>query len=133
MAYARPAASSEIAEMNITPLVDVMLVMLVIFMISAPIFTQAIPVNVSRGDPPQPPIAVEPIDLRIDAVGDVYMDDRLVPLSALSSLLSAEAVRAGEMPPVVEVEASGDAEYEVVAKVLASAQNAGLDKIRFMP
>jgi biopolymer transport protein ExbD len=106
---------------------------LVIFMISAPIFTQAIPVNVSRGDPPQPPIAVEPIDLRIDAVGDVYMDDRLVPLSALSSLLSAEAVRAGEMPPVVEVEASGDAEYEVVAKVLASAQNAGLDKIRFMP
>ena len=132
MAYARPAASREFAEMNITPLVDVMLVMLVIFMISAPIFTQAIPLKTATGPGQPQPVVIEPIDLRIDAAGDVYVNGRLAPLSALPSMLSAEAERAGPAQPRVDIEASGDAEYEVVAKVLASAQNAGLDKIRFV-
>lgn len=132
MAYARPAQSREIAEMNITPLVDVMLVMLVIFMISAPIFTQAIPLNSATGPGQPKPVVIEPIDLRIDAAGDVYLNGRIAPLRALPAMLSAEAVRAGRTQPRVDIEASGDAEYEVVAKVLASAQNAGLDKIRFV-
>jgi biopolymer transport protein ExbD len=132
MAYAHAPQSRAIADMNITPLVDVMLVMLVIFMISAPVFTRAIPMDIGT-TPPSPKLAaIEPIELRIDASGDVFMHGQPVPLSALNSMLSSEVVRAdGQALPMVEIDASGDADYQVVAKVLAITQNAGLSKIRF--
>lgn len=131
MAYAQVPQQGAIAEMNITPLVDVMLVMLVIFMIAAPVFTQAIPMNLPA-TAPVTPVVVEPLKMRIDSTGDVYMNGQLAPLSALDAMLSAEAVRAGQTLPVVEIDASGEADYEVVAKVLALSQNAGLEKIRFV-
>jgi len=131
MAYAQVPQQGAIAEMNITPLVDVMLVMLVIFMIAAPVFTQAIPMDLGRGDGHPPPQA-SPTEIRIDASGEVFMNGQPAPLSALGAMFSAEAVRAGETLPVVEIDASGDADYQVVAKVLALSQNAGLEKIRFV-
>lgn len=132
MAYAQVPQQGAIAEMNITPLVDVMLVMLVIFMIAAPVFTQAIPMDIpQRSDGPPPP-KVEPTQIRIDASGEVFMNGQPAPLSALGAMFSAEAVRAGQTLPVVEIDASGDADYQVVAKVLALSQNAGLEKIRFV-
>ena len=119
-----------ISEMNITPLVDVMLVMLVIFMIAAPVFSQAIPLNLPRpnhhAEPPPPPI-----ELRIDAAGDVYLGGQPMPVSALSSVFSAELERAGSHPVILSIDANGEADYQIVAKVLAVAQNAGLGNIRF--
>lgn len=132
MAYAQVPQQGAIAEMNITPLVDVMLVMLVIFMIAAPVFTQAIPMDIPQRNDGPPPATIEPLKMRIDATGDVYVNGQLAPLSALDAMLSAEAVRAGQTLPVVEIDVSGEAEYEVVAKVLALSQNAGLEKIRFV-
>lgn len=132
MAYAQVPQQGAIAEMNITPLVDVMLVMLVIFMIAAPVFTQAIPMEIPQITHGPPPAKIEPLKMRIDSTGDVYVNGQLAPLSALDAMLSAEAVRAGQTLPVVEIDASGDADYEVVAKVLALSQNAGLEKIRFV-
>ncbi|MBP6749661.1 MAG: biopolymer transporter ExbD [Xanthomonadaceae bacterium] len=132
MAYAHVSKQGPIAEMNITPLVDVMLVMLVIFMIAAPVFTQAIPMDIPQRSDGPPPTKVAPTEIRIDASGEVFMNDQPAPLSALGAMFSAEAVRAGETLPVVEIDASGDADYQVVAKVLALAQNAGLEKIRFV-
>jgi biopolymer transport protein ExbD len=132
MAYAHASQSRAIAEMNITPLVDVMLVMLVIFMISAPVFTRAIPMDLTGPSPGPKPAVIEPIELRIDASGEVFMHGQPTPLSALNSMLSAEVVRAGDQDlPMVEIDANGDADYQVVAKVLAITQNAGLSKIRF--
>lgn len=132
MAYAQVPQQGAIAEMNITPLVDVMLVMLVIFMIAAPVFTQAIPMKLPGTGPDIRSAVVEPLKMRIDSTGDVYVNGQLAPQSALDAMLSAEAVRAGQTLPVVEIDASGDADYEVVAKVLALSQNAGLEKIRFV-
>ncbi len=132
MAYAHVSKQGPIAEMNITPLVDVMLVMLVIFMIAAPVFTQAIPMDLPQINHGPPPPKIAPTEIRIDASGDVFMNGQPAPLSALGAMFSAEAVRAGETLPVVEIDASGDADYQVVAKVLALAQNAGLEKIRFV-
>ncbi len=132
MAFAHATQPRAIAEMNITPLVDVMLVMLVIFMISTPVFTQAIPMNV--GGPPIPqPVVIEPLELRIDASGEVFFNNQPAPLSALSAMFSAEAVRAGATLPSVRISASGDADYQVIAKVLATAQSAGFTKIGFKP
>jgi biopolymer transport protein ExbD len=131
MAYMHAPQNRTMSEMNITPLVDVMLVMLVIFMISAPVFTQAIPMTLPQTSPTPPP-PVQPIELRIDASGEVFMHGQPAPLSALGPMFAAEAVRAGQTTPAIEIDASGDADYQVVAKVLALAQNEGLNKIRFV-
>lgn len=132
MAFAQTGHRQDaISEMNITPLVDVMLVMLVIFMIAAPAFSQPIPLmlgGVARGDQRDP---MPPLELRIDATGELFLGDRLLPVSALGSVLSAERERAGDQPPVLRIDAHGNADYQQVARVLATAQNAGLDHIRF--
>lgn len=130
MAFAQADSRQDaISEMNITPLVDVMLVMLVIFMIAAPVFSQAIPLTLPRpGDGAEPP---PPIELRIDAAGEVFVSGQPMPVSALTSVFSAERERAGSQPVVLSIDANGEADYQVVAKVLAVAQNAGLANIRF--
>ncbi len=131
MAFAQADSRQDaISEMNITPLVDVMLVMLVIFMIAAPVFSQAIPLKLPQGTPThqEPP---PPIELRIDAAGEVFLGGQPMPVSALPSVFSAELERAGSQPVILGIDANGEAEYQVVAKVLAVAQNAGLGNIRF--
>ena len=131
MAFAYAESRQDaISEMNITPLVDVMLVMLVIFMITAPVFSRAIPMNLPGGihDGPKPP---PPIELRIDATGEIFVGGQMMPVSALSSVFSAELERAGNQPVILRIDANGDADYQIVAKVLATAQNAGLGNIRF--
>ena len=130
MAFAYAESRQDaISDMNITPLVDVMLVMLVIFMITAPVFSRAIPMNlpgrIGHGEPPPP------IELRIDATGEIFLGGQMMPVSALSSVFSAELERAGSQPVILRIDANGDADYQIVAKVLATAQNAGLGNIRF--
>lgn len=133
MAFAQRQAPSDIAEMNITPLIDVMLVLLVIFMIAAPIPSRPIPLDlpssIRDGVPPEP---AKPLTLRIDAVGDVFVDGRPMPLSALPSVLEAEHVRVGAQVLPLQMDVNGQADYQTVAQVIAAAKNAGLDNIRFL-
>lgn len=133
MAFARAQSQSRsFADINITPLVDVMLVVLIIFMVTVPVMTREIPLSLG-GRPPATPIAVQaPIELRIDAAGNLFFDGQLTTRAGLTALFQGEAVRAGDGPlPAVLVKASGDAPYESIARSLASAQNAGFDRIRF--
>jgi biopolymer transport protein ExbD len=133
MAFAQRQAPSDIAEMNITPLIDVMLVLLVIFMIAAPILSRPIPLDLpgraDRFDQPEP---AKPLTLRIDAVGDLFVDGRPMPLSALPSVLEAEHVRIGAQVLPLQMDVNGQADYQTVAQVIAAAKNAGLDNIRFL-
>ena len=133
MAVAIASRNESIAEMNITPLVDVMLVLLVIFMIAAPIMTQRIPLDLpgARPDVPTQPRR-EPIDLRIAASGEVSWNGDLVPVSALRNLMEAEVARDPQHQPLLQIEAAGDADYGAVARVLAAARNAGMDRIGFV-
>jgi biopolymer transport protein ExbD len=130
MAFAQAESRQDaISAMNITPLVDVMLVMLVIFMVTAPVFSQTIPLSLATGEAKVKP--TPPIELRIDAAGDVFLAGQPVPTSALASMFSAEIERAGAQRPALRIEANGEADYQVIAKVLATAQNAGLSSISF--
>ena len=132
MAFAQAEFRQDaISEMNVTPLVDVMLVMLVIFMITAPILTRDIPLNLGMAPPVPTAIQKKPIELRIDAAGEVFFAGQPVPASALPSLFSAEIERHGAQLPALEINANGEADYQIVAKVLATAQNAGLTRIKF--
>ena len=133
MAYSA-ARQPAIAAINITPLVDVMLVLLVIFMIAAPTLAQRIELNLPQPAPPDVarPTPPEPVRLRIDASGAVYWNGATQPLSALQALMEVELQRVPGNPPQLQIEASGDADYGVLARVLAAAQNARMDRIGFV-
>ena len=131
MAVSTVSRQDVLASINITPLVDVMLVLLVIFMITAPALTRTIeldlPQPVPNPDPPPPRI-----DLRVDASGDVYWNGAAQPMSALQGLLEVERQRQPARQPMLAIDASGDADYQVVASVLAAARNAQMDRISFV-
>ena len=131
MAFSGIPTDRTFADINITPLVDVMLVLLVIFMIAAPTLSHRIELDLPQPAPsPLPP--PEPIRLRIDAAGQVFWNEAAQPLSALQSLMAVEVQRHSDKPPALQIDASADAEYGVVAKVLASARNAQMDRIAFV-
>ena len=134
MAFAVDSTQQSVARINITPLVDVMLVLLVIFMVAAPVLSRAIPVNLPQASPPDRPPAPppEPILLRIDAAGDLFWNGQVTALSALPALLETEAQRDPRHQPTLQIDASGDSDYDVVARVLGAANGAGLHKIGFV-
>ncbi len=135
MAFASNSGGGAMADINVTPLVDVMLVLLIIFMVTMPI--QSIPVDVDLPqktdkppeNPKEPP---EPIRLRIDAAGQVFWNDTPTPLSALQQMMKTEVERDPTNQPELQLETNDSAEYGVLAKVLVAAKNAEMVKIGFV-
>jgi biopolymer transport protein ExbD len=135
MAFSSNSGGGPMADINVTPLVDVMLVLLIIFMVTAPILSYPIDVDLPQkvlNPPPQTKEPPPPIRLRIDASGQVYWNDSPTPLSALKSMMTTEVERDPTNQPTLEVDTNGDADYGVLAKVLAIARNADMQKIGFV-
>ena len=136
MAFANSSGGGgAMADINVTPLVDVMLVLLIIFMVTMPI--QSVPVDVdlpqkTLNPPPQPKDPPDPISLRIDAAGQVFWTITTEPVCALKAMMWTEVERDPTNQPTLEIETSDDADYGVLAKVLASAKNAEMVKIGFV-
>ena len=135
MAFSSSGGSGPLADINVTPLVDVMLVLLIIFMVTMPI--QSVPVDVdlpqkTLNPPPQPKEPPDPISLRIDAAGQVFWNNTPTPVNALQTMMKTEVERDPTNQPTLEIETSDDADYGVLAKVLASAKNAEMVKIGFV-
>jgi biopolymer transport protein ExbD len=131
-AYSIPSTQHSVAQINITPLVDVMLVLLVIFMIAAPVASQPIRLDLPGISPPQPIKTGTPIVLRIDAAGQVYWNGDATPLSTLRAMLQAEVARDAQARVTLQIDASDEADYGIVAKVLAAARNAEVERIGFL-
>lgn len=134
MAFANQSMQREQAQINITPLVDVLLVLLVIFMMTAPVLSRPIPLTLPQSAPPDaerlpPP---EPIVLRIDAAGGLSWNGSATSLSALAPLFADVAERAPGERPMLQIDAAGDSEYETLVRVLAAANGAGLQDIGFV-
>jgi biopolymer transport protein ExbD len=119
-----------IAEINTTPLVDVMLVLLVIFIITAPLFQQAVPIDLPKVD--AKPIENEPkvIQFAIDADGGMFINGELVTKAMLGERLRA-AVKPGESPEL-HLRADRVTPYERVTEAMAAAQQVGITKIAFV-
>ncbi|TAK38882.1 MAG: biopolymer transporter ExbD [Lysobacteraceae bacterium] len=134
MAFSTNSGGGPMADINVTPLVDVMLVLLIIFMVTAPILSYPIDIDLpqasrkqeQRQDPP------DPVDLRIDAAGQVYWNDSVVPLSALRSMMETEVQRDPTNQPTLQIDVDKEANYGVLAKVLATARNAQMERIGFV-
>ena len=134
MAFSSNSAGGAMCDINVTPLVDVMLVLLIIFMVTAPILSYPIDIDLPQPTTrPQtqtnPP---EPIRLRIDAAGQVYWNDSPTPMSALRNMMESEVQRDPTNQPTLEIDTNDDADYGVLAKVLATARNAQMQKIGFV-
>lgn len=135
MAFASNSSGGPMADINVTPLVDVMLVLLIIFMVTAPPLSYPIPIDLpqpSTNPPPTPVDPPEPIRIHIDAGGTVSWNGSPTPMSSLQSQFDVEGERALAQQPTLEIETDKEAEYQTLAKVLARAKNANLLKISFV-
>ena len=136
MAFAsNSSGSGPMADINVTPLVDVMLVLLIIFMVTAPILSYPIDIDLPQrttNPPENPKEPPPPVKLRIDAAGTVYWNDSPTPVSALRSMMTSEVERDPANQPTLEIDMNEEAQYEILAKVLASAKDAQMKKIGFV-
>lgn len=116
------------SEINVTPLVDVMLVLLVVFIITAPLLTQHVPLTLPDAKS-QPAATLKTTVVSITAAGQVFMDDQPVKDSDLPVRLSALASRPD---PNVELRADKSVIYERVVQVLTQVQAAGISRVAFV-
>ncbi len=128
--FDKERAAAPMADINMTPLIDVMLVLLVIFIITAPLFTHAIRLDLPKVAAAPAPQTPKTITLSIDDAGRLYWDGRPLSLDALRAAL-ADAGKAAQ-PPELHLRASRSTRYEIIAQVMGAAQQAGLDRIGFV-
>jgi len=119
-----------LAEINVTPLVDVMLVLLIIFMISAPLLTVGVPVELPKTEASAVNDQTQPLTITIRSDGSIYIQDAQTVFSDLSTRLQALAGDGFDKP--IFVRADGKAPYEVVAQVMAALSSSGFTKINLI-
>ncbi|MFZ9406247.1 MAG: ExbD/TolR family protein [Burkholderiaceae bacterium] len=123
--------SSPMAEINTTPMVDVMLVLLVIFIVTAPLLTPAIRLDLPRAEGRAGLAAETTVLLAIDAQGRVYWDGEALGSDEALAERMRQAAQT-ETPPSLQVRADREVRYERLAIVMAAAQQAGLSKLAFV-
>jgi biopolymer transport protein ExbD len=133
MAISTKASAGAMAEINVTPLVDVLLVLLIIFMITAPILAHKIEVDLPQPNkdvipPSNPP---SPINLKIDQSGAFYWNGTPVDELGLKAQLAVIGQQSLPNQPEIQIAADDHVAYEYVARVLAAAKSYNLVKIGF--
>jgi biopolymer transport protein ExbD len=126
------AEGEPMVDMNTTPLIDVMLVLLILFIITLPITTHAVKLDMPRTTQAPPPETekTEPIRLDIDWDGAIIWNGSLVKLDALEGYFQSSAAQNPQ--PELHVRPDRRADYDTVAKVLAMAQRNGMQRIGFV-
>ncbi|WP_027213169.1 ExbD/TolR family protein [Burkholderia sp. WSM2232] len=134
--------AAPMAEINMTPLIDVMLVLLVIFIITAPLFTHAIRLDLPKVAAAPARETPQTISLSIDAAGKLYWNGSLITLEQMRARFAqagkeAESRQAGQADeaatqPEIHLHAERNTRYEVIAQVMGAAQQAGLERIGFV-
>ena len=118
------------SEINMTPLVDVMLVLLIIFIVTIPVINDAIRVQLPQASAAPKDARPEHVSVAIDAAGRVYWNTQVVDEAGLKERL---AQAAGHEPrPELHLSADRQTPYEKVAKLMAASQRAGIAKISFV-
>jgi biopolymer transport protein ExbD len=118
------------SEINMTPLIDIMLVLLIIFIITIPVMTHAVKIENPQPTKDQPPTPPEVVDLQIDFDGTLLWNTRAVDRATMQGFISSEASKSPQ--PEVHITVDKFAKYEIVAQTLADLQRRGLQKIGFV-
>lgn len=117
-------------EINMTPLVDVMLVLLIIFIITVPVMKHSVNIDLPRASSNPQDTKPETIRLSVDAQGQYYWNEQQVAEQDLESRLRTEAAR--QPQPELHIRGDKETRYEFVAQAMAAAQRSGLRKIGFI-
>src|SRR6187402_2280289 len=118
------------AEINMTPLVDVMLVLLVIFIVTAPLFTHAVRVDLPKAAAQPMREKPDTVTISIDKDDQLHWDKETITADALRARL--EQVSSRQPQPELHIHADQNTRYQKLAEIMAAAQNAGLQKIGFV-
>ena len=126
----RSKGSEPMSEINVTPMVDVMLVLLVIFILTAPLMASSIKLDLPKSDAATASEAPKFVALVIDKAGQIFLNDKPIALDALKASLTRTAVQNPETE--VQLRADEAVPYGKVVEVMGAAQKAGLNRIGFV-
>jgi biopolymer transport protein TolR len=126
---ARRTRRSPMAEINVTPMVDVMLVLLIIFMVTAPLLVAGVPVDLPDSKAGALDQEVEPVQISLDASGALFIDDVQVREEELPERLRLIAGTGGEGGPRIFLRADRGLDYGRVMRVMGEIDRAGLRKV----
>ena len=121
------------AEINVTPLVDVMLVLLIIFMITAPLMSHKVKVELPQATLDkidEKPIVVQPITIAVTDEGNLFWNDQPITKDQIESRLSVEAQKTPQ--PAINVRGDRTTKYRIVQEIVQVAQNQGMRKVGFV-
>ena len=123
-----------LAEINVTPLVDVMLVLLIIFMVTAPLLTAGVPVNLPESRAKALDQEQKPVQIAIDDKGQVFVDDQPVDDAGLPAMLEQVAGRKGAdgKPPQIYLRADQGLGYGKVMRVMGELNRVGLNSVSLL-
>ena len=116
------------SDINVTPLVDVMLVLLIIFMVTAPMMMQGVNVSLPQTTPKPLPAEKEHLAVTIDRSQQIFINDYKVSLEALKEKM--EKILAGKTDNKVYLRADKNVPYGVVVRVISEVKRAGVEKLR---
>tara|TARA_R110001599_G_scaffold200428_3_gene397152 strand:- start:5723 stop:6133 length:411 start_codon:yes stop_codon:yes gene_type:complete len=118
------------SEINMTPLVDVMLVLLIIFMLTVPVITHSVNINLAERDSSPNDIQADTISLSLTAEAQLYWNKEQINLTELNTRLSDAA---GKHPqPGFQLRADKDLRYEEVIMIMSAVQNSGIEALGFI-
>lgn len=118
------------SDINVTPMVDVMLVLLVIFIITAPLFTHAIKLDLPNAQSAAAPEKPETISLSINGEGTIFWNNDPIQQKDIDTRLAAAAQQKPQ--PELQLRADKSTRYEIIAQVMSAAQTNGLTKMGFV-
>ncbi|AUM70635.1 MULTISPECIES: ExbD/TolR family protein [Pseudomonas] len=127
MAFSTQDSDEVLSEINVTPLVDVMLVLLVVFIVTAPLLTNAIPINLPKTESVAPVEQKDPLVVSIDDKGKVFINKDEIQADLLESNL--QAAKAKNPDVRVQLQADNGVNYGEVARAMASIERAGISKL----
>jgi len=119
--------NSPISDINVTPFVDVMLVLLIVFMVTAPLLTVGVPIELPKTDAKQMSEESEPLTITLDKEGNIYIQEMEIPFSELGEKL--EAIGMGNYDQKIYINGDKNINYEMLMKVMAKINLAGFTSI----
>lgn len=115
------------ADINVTPLVDVMLVLLIVFMVAAPLLSVGVPIELPKTDAKSLPSQTEPITISVNAAGEIFIQETEIALDDVATRLVA--ISNNGYDERIYLRGDGKANYEAVMKVMARVNAAGFSNL----
>jgi len=128
--FSQEGNSAPMSEINMVPLIDVMLVLLIVFMITAPLLTHAVKIDLPTAASQASNEKPETVTLAVDGTGKLFWNDQEIAASDLPARLAAVAAQA--VQPELHLRADRETRYQKLAEIMSAARTAGIQKMGFI-